>query len=110
MYFVYIIYSPSKNRFYVGFTNNLEDAIRRHNNKRSGYRKFTRQASDWELKYYESFKDKSEALKREKEIKKKKSRKYLIKLIQLNKQDHAPSFINSGRRRCKSCPRNKLNN
>ena len=30
-YHVYIIYSPSLNSFYVGYTENEEDRIRQHN-------------------------------------------------------------------------------
>ncbi|MCC9065201.1 GIY-YIG nuclease family protein [Flavobacterium piscisymbiosum] len=33
---VYILFSESKNKFYIGFTSNLEDKIIRHNQKSKG--------------------------------------------------------------------------
>ncbi|MFL9836406.1 GIY-YIG nuclease family protein [Flavobacterium sp. ST-75] len=35
MYTVYIIYSLSKSKYYIGQTNNIDDRIKRHNNKQS---------------------------------------------------------------------------
>jgi putative endonuclease len=32
MHFVYILYSPSKNKFYVGETSNLEERLNQHHN------------------------------------------------------------------------------
>ena len=49
-----------------------------HNNSRSNY---TRKTNDWVLKWTESFDTKTEALQKEKSIKKMKSRKYIEKLI-----------------------------
>jgi putative endonuclease len=43
-----------------------------------GWGKFTSIGIPWELKYYEKYESKSEALKREREIKNKKSRKYIL--------------------------------
>jgi putative endonuclease len=40
-------------------------------------------AKDWELKYTESFESRSQAYQREMEIKKKKSRVFIEKLIHL---------------------------
>ncbi|OXA86634.1 GIY-YIG nuclease family protein, partial [Flavobacterium hercynium] len=34
---VYILFSESKNKFYIGFTSNLEDRIIRHNQKSKGF-------------------------------------------------------------------------
>ena len=70
------------NTFYVGSTSNLEDRLNRHNTGRS---KSTRSKLPWMLVYTESFKNKSDAYKRELEIKKWKSRKMIEKLIGLNK-------------------------
>ncbi|WP_445709702.1 GIY-YIG nuclease family protein [Flavobacterium mesophilum] len=49
-----------------------------HLNSRS---KFTKSAKDWEIKYFETFLTRSEACKRELQIKKMKSRKYIEDLI-----------------------------
>jgi putative endonuclease len=81
MFYVYILYSPSINRFYIGFTKNMKDILNRHNKHRSGFRRFTKRASDWQLIYFEEFNNKRDAIKREKEIKNKKSKEYIKKLI-----------------------------
>ena len=78
MFYVYILYSQSLDRYYVGQTENLNDRIFRHTNSGS---KSTKAANDWGLKHKEEFNSRSEALKRESEIKKKKSRKYLDWLV-----------------------------
>ena len=77
---VYILYSKGIDQFYIGHTENLNDRLFRHNNSGS---KGTKKANDWELVYQELFETRSEAYKREMEIKNKKSRKYIEQLIGL---------------------------
>jgi putative endonuclease len=77
-FFVYILYSLTKDKFYIGFTSNLEERIIRHNQKSKG---FTGQINDWEMMYSESFATKSEALAREKQIKSWKNRSKIQQLI-----------------------------
>ena len=77
-FYVYILYSSSLNQYYVGHTENLEDRILRHTNSGS---KSTKKAADWEVKYTEVFESRSQAMRRELEIKNKKSRKYIEWLI-----------------------------
>ena len=77
-FYLYIIYSPSIDQYYVGQTDDLDNRIFRHNNSGS---KSTKKANDWVLKYTESYNSRSDAVKRETEIKKKKSRKYIETLI-----------------------------
>ena len=80
MFIVYIIYSSSLNKYYVGYTgDSIEQRIRRHNS--SVKKGFTSFASDWELKYVETFENKKSAMEREKVIKSKKSRIYIEHLI-----------------------------
>ncbi len=79
MFHLYIIYSKSAGKFYVGVTGeDVNERIRRHNSNHKGY---TRIANDWHLVYSEKFDSKSEALKREKQIKHWKSKKAILKLI-----------------------------
>jgi len=78
IFIVYIIYSTSLDKYYIGYTSNLEKRLLEHN---GGISDYTSKASDWLLKYSESFPSRELAMKREKEIKKKKSRKYLEWLI-----------------------------
>ena len=78
MFFVYILYSKSLDRYYVGHTASLNDRIKRHNSGRS---KATKGGIPWSLIYKEMFENKADAYKRERSIKAKKSRIYIEKLI-----------------------------
>ena len=78
MYIVYIIYSKKVDQYYIGQTSNIENRLSNHNNSGS---KSTKKASDWVLKYAEELQTRGDAMKRELEIKKKKSRKFIEKLI-----------------------------
>jgi len=80
-YFVYILYNPMLDRFYVGSTQDLEDRIARHNQGRSKATKAG--APHWQLKYTEHFESLPEARRREAYIKRMKSRIYIQKLIEL---------------------------
>jgi putative endonuclease len=78
MFFVYIIYSTSLDQYYIGHSANMGERLFRHTNSGS---KATKKANDWKLVYTESYVTKSEAVKREAEIKRKKSRKYIEFLV-----------------------------
>ncbi len=78
MYYVYILYSRTKDRYYVGYTHNIELRLSKHN---AGATPSTRGGRPWELVYSEEYIDKSSALFREREIKSKKSRKYIEHLV-----------------------------
>ena len=81
MYYVYIL-KCRDNTLYTGYTNNIKDRIQTHNSGKGA--KYTRGRLPVELKYFEEFEDKGEALKREHEIKK-LSREDKILLIQEGK-------------------------
>lgn len=81
MYYIYILFSEKLNKYYVGYTANIQDRLYKHNNKHLG---FSNAAKDWILKYSEKYQTKSDAMKREKEIKKWKSRIKIEKLINSN--------------------------
>ncbi len=74
----YIIQSEKSGRFYIGHSHNFEERILKHN---SGGVIATRNKGPWKLVYSESFISKLEANQRELDIKKRKSRKYIISLI-----------------------------
>ena len=79
MYFIYILYSISANKYYVGHTDNIERRLFEHNN---GMTRFTSNiASDWIIMYTETFESRTLAAKREREIKARKSRVYIQSLI-----------------------------
>lgn len=77
-YHVYIIFSQKLNRYYIGYTSDLDKRMTEHN---SGISSFTSKAKDWKLMYTEVFESREAAHTRELEIKKKKSRKYIEWLI-----------------------------
>jgi putative endonuclease len=76
---VYIIYSNQLDKYYVGYTSKIiHERIRKHNTNHKG---FTGGNGDWKIMFTELFSAKSDALKREKQIKAWKSRKMIEKLI-----------------------------
>jgi len=66
VYFVYILRSIAKNKFYIGSSEDLVNRLQYHN---SGKVKSTKAYKPWKIIYTENFDNKSEALKREKQIK-----------------------------------------
>ncbi|RLD58138.1 MAG: GIY-YIG nuclease family protein [Bacteroidetes bacterium] len=82
-YFVYIIYSKNIDKFYIGFTKNISERIRKHNSNHKG---FTGKTNDWVIVYNEEFKTKSEAYSREREIKSWKNRNKITELIKNNNE------------------------
>jgi putative endonuclease len=75
---VYILQSLKDGSYYIGSTNNLKDRVERHNQGRSGY---TKGKMPWKLVYYEEHTDRSNAVRRENEIKQKKRSGFLEKLV-----------------------------
>ena len=83
MYSIYILFSLKTNKYYVGSTDDLHGRLKPHN---TGSTPSTKSgAPDWEIRYTETVPDRTAALKRELEIKKKKSRNYIEWLIQKGK-------------------------
>lgn len=78
MFYIYILYSAKFDRFYIGQCENVGARLIRHNNRQVPS---TKPYVPWELVYTEMFSTRAEASAREKEIKNKKSRKYLEYLI-----------------------------
>ncbi len=72
-------FSESLNRYYVGHTDDLGRRLEQHNTGRSQY---TKGGTPWSMQYVEPYDSRSAAMKREYEIKSRKSRKYINKLIQ----------------------------
>jgi putative endonuclease len=79
MFFVYVLYSPSANKFYVGYTSNLESRLLSHN--QLGTKDWTKRYRPWNLVYTEPYPSKSSALKREKELKTGVGREFIRKMI-----------------------------
>jgi len=79
MFFTYILQSLKDQSFYIGFSSNLEQRLIKHNNAKTGY---TATKKPWKIVYFETFELESDARKRERAIKKKKSRKHIEFLIE----------------------------
>ena len=77
MYTVYILKSET-NKLYIGQTKNIEKRLNEHN---SGLATYTKRCTSWRLIYSEKYKTRSEAMRREKELKTGKYRKWLKKII-----------------------------
>ncbi|MDE0537033.1 GIY-YIG nuclease family protein [Tenacibaculum sp. L6] len=81
-YFVYILYSKTLDKYYIGSTNDVENRLRKHLSNHKGY---TSKAKDWIVVYQEVCGSKELAIKREFTIKKWKSRKMIEVLIEKNR-------------------------
>jgi putative endonuclease len=77
-YFVYILYSHQLDRYYTGYTQDIEERLKRHLSDHKGY---TSKAKDWQVVYQENYDSKTDAYKRERQIKSWKSRRKIEELI-----------------------------
>ena len=77
-YYVYILKSERDGSYYIGSTQDVAERINRHNQGRS---KYTKSKKPWILVYSEEHLDKSAALKRENQIKLRKSKNFIDSLI-----------------------------
>ncbi|WP_395078539.1 GIY-YIG nuclease family protein [Gracilimonas sp.] len=62
MFTVYVLYSPSHEKIYIGYTSNLEQRMLSHN--RLGKKGWTIRYRPWEIVFTEEFEEKAEAMKR----------------------------------------------
>lgn len=77
MFYVYILKSTRNNKYYIGYTSNIEERLRLHN---SGRVLATKNYRPWGLFYLERFNTEKEAINRERRIKSWKSRSMIEKL------------------------------
>ena len=78
MYAVYILQSEKDQSFYIGYSSNVEERLRKHNSSRQGY---TSRKKPWKVVYQEAFHTKGEAIRREQFLKKQKSVELIKRLI-----------------------------
>ena len=80
MYYIYIIRSKKTGKLYIGHTDNVARRLWEHNN--NPRMTFTHKFRPWKLlKSFPVSNNRSDAMKIEKYIKKMKSKKFVIKLI-----------------------------
>ena len=85
VYKLYILYSTFRNKYYIGHTGeDINERLRKHNTDHKG---FTGGIGDWVIVYIEEYNSKSDAYRRELEIKKWKSRKKTERLIGFDPPD-----------------------
>ena len=77
-FYVYILQSLKDFSFYVGQCDDLDKRMSKHFD---GLSKYTAGKRPWRLVYFEVFDSRAQALKREGEMKRMKSKKYLEQLI-----------------------------
>ena len=79
MFTVYVLYSKDYNKIYIGFTSDLAQRLLSHNEL--GKKGWTIKFRPWQLVYKEIFPLKSDALKREKELKTATGRNFIWSVI-----------------------------
>jgi putative endonuclease len=78
MYYIYILYSSTLKKKYIGSTSNLRERLNRHNSGRSN---FTSLGRPWKLIYYSAFLSKIDALREEIFLKSGQGRKRIKYLL-----------------------------
>ncbi len=84
IYYLYVLQNQSTGRYYVGHTKDLEERLQRHHDGRS---QFTKSRGPFKIVYVEEYRSRSEAARRESEIKGKKSRPYIQQLTSKGSTD-----------------------
>jgi putative endonuclease len=79
MYTVYVLYSVRFNKIYIGYTSDLESWFKSHNEL--GTKGWTIRFRPWEILHTENFDSKSNAMKREKQLKSAVGRDFIWKLV-----------------------------
>jgi putative endonuclease len=79
-FFCYILYSKSINKYYVGYTSDIEERLKLHNSGYFGGRSYTSKVSDWDVFLLFPCETIKQAVSVESKIKKMKSRKYIENL------------------------------
>ncbi|MBT2623335.1 GIY-YIG nuclease family protein [Chryseobacterium sp. ISL-6] len=90
MCYFYILYSKSLDKYYIGHScESLQERLRKHLSNHKG---FTAKTKDWTIIYFEPFNTKSEAYKREREVKAWKSKYKIQNLIKPSDKIEHPDF------------------
>jgi putative endonuclease len=77
MYYTYILYSVTLEKYYCGSTSEVNKRLVEHN---SGKTNFTRKAKDWRVIEFFEFENKSDALRLENKIKARGCKRFLDSL------------------------------
>ena len=77
-FYTYVLQSKKDFSFYIGECDDLDYRMSKHFD---GWSKYTSTRGPWRLKYFEAYPTRKDSKKREREIKSKKSRQYIQRLI-----------------------------
>ena len=82
-YWIYIITNPQRTKLYIGVTNNLTRRLKEHFLNKGTYNSYAGKHYCYKLIYYEEFKYITEAIKREKQLKRwrREKKEFLINTI-----------------------------
>ena len=75
MFYVYVLWSETLQRYYVGSTLNVNNRLHEHN---SGESVPTKAGIPWIVVHHEEFHTRSDAVKKEKQIKARGIKRYLV--------------------------------
>jgi putative endonuclease len=78
MFYTYVLKSLKDGNLYIGQTSDIEKRLTEHN---SGLCKSTKSRIPFKLIYQEEFKTRSEAMKKEKELKTGRGREFIRKML-----------------------------
>ncbi|WP_228446544.1 GIY-YIG nuclease family protein [Chryseobacterium sp. 3008163] len=86
MYYIYILFSETADKFYAGYTQSPKERLLKHN-QQEDFNTFTRKFRPWKMAaLFEVSIDKNLAIQIERFIKKQKSRKFIEMLCDENSQ------------------------
>ncbi|MFH1525997.1 MAG: GIY-YIG nuclease family protein [Bacteroidota bacterium] len=77
-YYTYVLYSSNFDKIYIGQTSDIIKRLPQHN---AGLSKHTKKYRPWEIIHTEEFSTRSEAMKREKELKSHQGRNFIRKTL-----------------------------
>lgn len=79
MYTVYVLYSVAYDKIYIGYTSDLADRFKSHNEL--GTKGYTIRFRPWSILHTENFDLKSNAMKREKQLKSAMGRAFIKEMV-----------------------------
>ena len=79
MFTVYVLYSESFNKIYIGYTSDIEQRVKSHNELAT--KGWTIRFRPWKVIHTEIFESKHDAMKREKQLKTAAGRDWVWQLV-----------------------------
>lgn len=76
---MYVLYSQSYKKIYIGYTSSLEERFKSHNEL--AIKGWTIKFRPWEIVHKEIFESKVDAMRRERELKSGKGREWIWQLV-----------------------------